>query len=133
MRVLLAACDLRCTWGMITAGDITSDMPAALRVSARQPYSCSNPTHAAATRVQERKRQLDGAPKGASQHQQPDAAARWGNAGGPTSAPKRQEGGHGSQYGAAGAAAPWGQPQGAAGAADDPIEVDDGDGGASTQ
>lgn len=81
-------------------------------------------------RVQERKRQLDGALKGASQQNQPDAAARWGNAGGPTSAPKRQEGGHGGHHSNAGAAAAWGQPQGAA---DDPIEVDDDDQGMSTE
>jgi hypothetical protein len=93
------------------------------------PARGSSPTHAVATRVQERKRQLDGAPKGASQLHQPDAASRWGNAGGPTSAPKRQEGGHGSHHSNAGAAAAWCQPQGGAGAAADPIEVDDDDEG----
>lgn len=69
----------------------------------------------AAQNLQERKRQLDGAPKSTAHQQQPEsaaAAARWGSTGGPTSAPKRQEGSHGST----------------AGAADDPIEVDDDEG-----
>jgi hypothetical protein len=86
-------------------------------------------------RLQDRKRQLDGAPRATQQpdqQQQPaGAAARWSNPGGPTSAAKRLEASssHGGQHGstgAAAAAAAWGQSaRGPAGVADDPIEVDD--------
>jgi hypothetical protein len=85
--------------------------------------------HVLVTR-QDRKRQLDGAPK-SSQQQQPQpsaAAARWSNTGGPTSMPKRVDVSHGSGAAAAAGSA-WAQPQrGAAGAVDDPIEVDDDEG-----
>jgi len=89
-------------------------------------------TDSPAVPVQDRKRQLDGAPKASLQHHQGPppaaAAAGWGSTAGPTSAAKRLEVTHNSSTGAAAAAAAaaWAQPQpGAAGAADDPIEVDD--------
>lgn len=94
--------------------------------------------HGAPAFVQDRKRQLDGVPRSATEQQpqqKPDAAIRWASAGGQTSAAKRQEGAQGGHVGAgatAAAAAAWGQPQaqqGGAGGADDPIEVDGDDDG----